>query len=1025
MQLKEFYARVLPSTGTYALAYRLAEPIEYEPGKFKRWRHKYTQSIEQLADMTSRVSHMDGWYYATAGFSERVRKQAAVSAKRCLYLDIDAGPEKFAKHGDKVYPDIRAALTALSEFSKFIDAKPSLIVSTGTGGLHVYWCFDRDVAPSTWFGMATMLRRLTVLAKLRADHSCTTDSARVLRPIGATRANGQTITVVKDTGAVYSFDALTAKLMAKLPVEDTLQAAPGHNTDVNDEFFESYVGPPVSVEKVIESCAAMREATADNGAGVSEPMWRAMIGLVKHCVDGEAKAHEFSRGHDEYDEGATQEKFERWEVGPSTCAEFEKHTDACASCPHRGKVKSPISLGRMTPTQIEAAGLEPPKPPAPKPVTADAGIPAEAIEQINDDLYAVEPRGEHLMLTCAVERERDDGSTFQVRVPVCRVPFWVSGWTDAGSYDSQTGTISLKRWMHGRVREFSLPSTVLAKTDTLIAAMDGQMVPPVSHNQETKRLMHSYIDRQIARVMAAMSRPIIARHFGFQQDRETGDLVCAQGRYYITKNGTIKDAAVDKRLAGILPLGIAGLGEPERFEWPASVWGDIATRARQQACFYNTAYPFPVQRLAVMLHLMSPMMVFTADQSWGEDGSLPPTGFTVSLYSSKSGIGKSTVQKAAVEAFGRVGMVAGGGTHDMTLNAQVARAAMLGTYPYALDEVTDSSPERVATIINTVAGGMEKARSTVNGTQSRKTLTWSLVSSMSTNKPQRELLTQHQKSSDALQMRLLELNFDELDRLPLEALQRYDALREKHLSSNYGCLGALMSLYCVRRGWDEMRSAGQAYVSHYMSVLRGAQEGRFFVRALAAMRLAHDALVSLGCSVFEWDELEATFIMAYEQGLKYREANTTTGPGMVFRMLNELSPNIIVTAGDSLGAREDKTYSMHVANPIKGRRSMAQGYTIVPTRHVAAWCSEVGYSAHILMQDAVAAGLVDTNPDGTVRVEVVNPVRGVVGVAQVNERCVFFLDRKMNAQFGENVLTFPERGFTEPRVSQQSERHAP
>jgi hypothetical protein len=92
----------------------------------------------------------------------------------------------------------------------------------------------------------------------------------------------------------------------------------------------------------------MGEVASSRG-DVPEPFWRAAIGIAKFTVEGAEAAHMLSDGYDGYDFDETQAKFDNWTTGPSTCAEFSKHTKACASCPHNGKIKSPAVLGYMTP----------------------------------------------------------------------------------------------------------------------------------------------------------------------------------------------------------------------------------------------------------------------------------------------------------------------------------------------------------------------------------------------------------------------------------------------------------------------------------------------------------------------------------------------------------------------------------------------------------------------------------------------------------------------------------------------------
>lgn len=88
--------------------------------------------------------------------------------------------------------------------------------------------------------------------------------------------------------------------------------------------------PLASFNRLLPSCAAMRAAAAVGGG--SEPMWRAMLGLVKHCTEGEVLAHELSARDPRYDHAETQCKLDGWTGGPPTCEHIAQLAPECATC---------------------------------------------------------------------------------------------------------------------------------------------------------------------------------------------------------------------------------------------------------------------------------------------------------------------------------------------------------------------------------------------------------------------------------------------------------------------------------------------------------------------------------------------------------------------------------------------------------------------------------------------------------------------------------------------------------------------
>jgi hypothetical protein len=77
---------------------------------------------------------------------------------------------------------------------------------------------------------------------------------------------------------------------------------------------------------------------------VSEPLWRATIGVVKFTIEGEALCHEWSKGDPRYDKEETQQKIDGWKRGPALCETFRALPDGkCNGCEQT--CKSPIQLG--------------------------------------------------------------------------------------------------------------------------------------------------------------------------------------------------------------------------------------------------------------------------------------------------------------------------------------------------------------------------------------------------------------------------------------------------------------------------------------------------------------------------------------------------------------------------------------------------------------------------------------------------------------------------------------------------------
>jgi hypothetical protein len=93
-------------------------------------------------------------------------------------------------------------------------------------------------------------------------------------------------------------------------------------------------------------CEQIRLIATDQ-ENCSEPLWRAGLSIARLCVDGEKAAHIISNKHPEYDPEATIKKMHGIKEGPYKCDTFDEiNPDVCGDCPHRGKIGSPITLGK-------------------------------------------------------------------------------------------------------------------------------------------------------------------------------------------------------------------------------------------------------------------------------------------------------------------------------------------------------------------------------------------------------------------------------------------------------------------------------------------------------------------------------------------------------------------------------------------------------------------------------------------------------------------------------------------------------
>src|SRR5207302_1571596 len=83
-----------------------------------------------------------------------------------------------------------------------------------------------------------------------------------------------------------------------------------------------------------------------------EPLWKACLGVLAFCENGDEAAHDRSKNDARYDAKQTQDKLDdrrKNQTGASLCSQFADINVACKTtceaCQHWGEIRSPISLG--------------------------------------------------------------------------------------------------------------------------------------------------------------------------------------------------------------------------------------------------------------------------------------------------------------------------------------------------------------------------------------------------------------------------------------------------------------------------------------------------------------------------------------------------------------------------------------------------------------------------------------------------------------------------------------------------------
>lgn len=256
--MDEFLRRVLPAGGDFVIT---AIP---PGGKAFEIRGLATQAA--AASAIRRLSTKPLNIYIAIGNYKNNR--LAPRAKRCLFVDLDS----------KDFGDKKTAARELGLFCRATGMPmPAILVDSGKG-LHAYWPFDADLDVAAWRALAGQLKAKCEELGFKADPTCTSDAARILRvPTTLNYKYGAPLAckVIHDSGVEFKATDLLKCLMPNAGVMPT-----------------SHI--PVRKQNVATAMAI----NADLAAGLeyekpTEEEVRAMLKVLNIPADGSARRDEW------------------------------------------------------------------------------------------------------------------------------------------------------------------------------------------------------------------------------------------------------------------------------------------------------------------------------------------------------------------------------------------------------------------------------------------------------------------------------------------------------------------------------------------------------------------------------------------------------------------------------------------------------------------------------------------------------------------------------------------------------------
>lgn len=677
--------------------------------RIQKFHDSVDDLVEDALDLDSRGYDV---YFALATFNEeKSRKVNNVKHLKSFFLDLDCGPSK-----DFVSKE--EAITALRLFCKQANLPKPLLVDSGRG-VHVYWALREPVPVDDWVRGANNFKNLCAKHKFMADPAVTADAARVLRvPLTHNYKEEDPLPVGFLNGSLptkIGFDDFCERIGGQ-PIGPPKAKIAGANAVMHAALQNHEYLFDTIVEKSAkgEGCEQIHRALTQKNE-ISEPVWRGVISVLKACSDGtRERAHEISKGYDGYDPDETDDKWDRLTSDKRyTCVTFEENNPApCLACPHRGKQRSPLNLGKKireaTPKDniIEAVSLN----------SFDQGVQTYIIPDYPFPYFRGAAGGVYRRLQRG-DKGFNDEEPVDIRVYHNDL-YVVKRVMDVEEGEKVVVRLHLSK---DGVREFTIPLTSVTSKEELRKQLSfhGVSAHPVDQ-------IMGYLITWVNELQSQEKADTAHRQFGWIDDAASG---------FALGNQVYFPDRVEFNPASKTTLGLFPAFEPKG---TLEGWKETLE-------FFNRP-GFELHQFAVCAGFGSILMHFFEDIACS----------AIHIHSKDSGFGKTTALRAAASIWGN--------HEDLVLddedtnNSKMNRAEIMHSLPVLLDELTNSKGEELSKLAYQFTSGKQRNRMSNGSNMERwRGRPWSLMAMTTGNTGVIERIAAVKDNPNAEAQRFLEI----------------------------------------------------------------------------------------------------------------------------------------------------------------------------------------------------------------------------------------------------------------------------
>lgn len=697
---------------------------------------KFYRTIEELSNTADMLcSNEVNAYFALGTFETGgSREQHNVAQMRSLFLDIDYGPH----HGGVVgYETFDETISALRKFCKDVGMPKPHLVSSG-GGVHAYWPLEAPVDREIWYPLAARLKELCLDNQLYIDTAVPADSARILRMPGTKnfRVDEERAVELVYAGAKPG----SVEFYKGILGEPLTLKRPHFKRGDMDEVTKAILGNYVSkfktiIEKTMKGvgCEQIRYIY-ENQATLPEPLWRAGLSITKYCEDSDRASYLISRGHPGYTPESTQKKLDL--IGGAfhcptirDAAAAVGRANVCKECPHWGKIKTPLSIGREVGEATEEDLIVQSKP--------------EGAEDGTTYTYKIPPAPKPYFMGKnggVFKKVKKDDEEFDVCV------YHNDIYVSRRLNDKESGDCIVMR-LHlpkDGVREFTVPMSVVSTNDEFRKQLYSRGVVVQKVDELKNYILESVKEMQFNSVAQTAHR-----QFGWTSDNCDTFII---GDKEVRKD--IVEYNPPTNVTGHLFPAFEKKGSLD--EWKAAMQ------------FYNRP-GMELHQFIIGLSFGSIFTKFTAVNA-----------ALLHVFSPDSGLGKTTALFAAASIWGDPAKLTL--KESDTVNSKMNRAEIMNNLIMLYDELTNTTPMDLSNLVYQLTSGSQKNRLAPSANMERvRGELWKLMAISTGNTSVVEKMMAFKAVPKGELMRVLEvralkvpgLTKEETDRLSLQLINNY------------------------------------------------------------------------------------------------------------------------------------------------------------------------------------------------------------------------------------------------------------